>query len=193
MKDRKIKPPKKATSATPLKTGVEGKHAKIRPGSSSPSPSIVRGPSAADESPSRATPPPANKERPNMTKNHSETATQGAMKGLEDMSGFGKANIEAAMAASQTLVKGIEQMNRAWSEFTMRLVEAHMNSVQALFGCKNLKDVVELQADFAKKQLEAAMVESSKLSELTLKVANEAIQPLSVRVSEAMNTAVKAA
>lgn len=128
-----------------------------------------------------------------MNKDHFETATQGVMKGLDDMRGFGKANVEAAMAASQTLVKGIEQMNHAWSEFTMRLVEAHMNSVQALFGCKNLKDVVELQADLAKRQLEAAMVESSKLSELTLKVANEAIEPLSARVSEAMKTAIKAA
>ena len=191
MKGKKLKPPSKTISAAPLKAGMEGQRVNVRPNSTRPG--IVRDHSAANQSPSRATPPPANKEQPNMNKEHFETATQGAMGGLDDMRVFGKANVEAALAASQTLVKGIEQMNRAWSEFTMRLVEAHMNSVQALIGCKNLKDVVELQADFAKRQLAAAVVESSKLSELTLKVANEAIEPLSARVSEAMNTAAKAA
>ena len=117
----------------------------------------------------------------------------GAMKGISDMAGFGKQNVEAALAASRTLVKGIEELNQAWAQLTMRMLEAHMSSVEALLGCKNLKDVVELQADFAKTQMEKAVSEGSKFSELTLKVANEAIQPIQARVSEAMKQAVKAA
>ncbi len=116
-----------------------------------------------------------------------------AMKGFSDMAGFGKQNVEAALAASRTLVKGIEELNQAWAHLTMRMFEAHMSSVEALLGCKNLKDVAALQTVFAKTQMERAVSEGSKFSELTLKVANEAIQPIQARVSEAMKQAVKAA
>jgi phasin family protein len=87
----------------------------------------------------------------------------------------------------------MEELNKAWAQLTMHMVEAHMNSVEALLGCKNLKDVVELQADFAKAQMEKAVSEGSKFSELTIKVANETIQPIQARVSEAVKQALKAA
>jgi phasin family protein len=133
------------------------------------------------------------KETLTMTKEQFDTATNSALKAYEQFASIGKANIEAAIKTNAILAKGAEDIGKAWTSLAQRVVEGHMSSLQALFGCKNLKDVVDVQTDWAKTQMETVVAEGTKVSEMTLKVANESVQPLSASVNEAMKSSLKAA
>ncbi|MFO0998467.1 MAG: phasin family protein [Alphaproteobacteria bacterium] len=128
-----------------------------------------------------------------MTREQLESMSNSTLKTFEQMSTIGKANVEAAIKTNAILLKGVEEIGKAWTSLMQRMVEAHMNSLQALVGCKNLQDVVEVQTDWAKTQLETVVAEGAKVSELTLKVANESVQPISATVNETMKSSLKAA
>lgn len=133
------------------------------------------------------------KESQTVTKEQFASVSNTSLKAFEQFAAIGKANVEAAIKTNAVLLKGAEEIGKAWTTLAQRVLEAHMNSMQALVGCKNLKDVVEVQTDWAKTQLETVVAEGAKVSELTLKVANESVQPLSATVNETMKSSLKAA
>lgn len=128
-----------------------------------------------------------------MTKEQLESVTGDALKTYGDLAAMGKANVESTLKATAVLSKGVEEIGQAWAALAKRLVDVQMSSLQTLLGARNIKDVVEVHADLTKTHLQTAMSEGAKISELTLKVANEAIQPLSARVTDTVKATAKAA
>jgi len=53
---------------------------------------------------------------------------------------------------------------------------------------KSVKEALELQTSFAKASIEKAMSEGSKLTETSLKLAEQAYAPLTARVNAAVET-----
>jgi phasin family protein len=60
-------------------------------------------------------------------------------------------------------------------------------------GCKDLREVVDVQSDFARESFDRLMNEGSKLSEIGVKVANEALEPIQARVNVAVEKIFKPA
>ncbi|MGE0094745.1 MAG: phasin family protein [Alphaproteobacteria bacterium] len=128
-----------------------------------------------------------------MTKEQLESVAGDALKTYGDLAAMGKANVETTLKATAVLSKGVEEIGQAWAALAKRLVDIQMSSLQTLLGARNIKDVVEVHADLTKNHFQTAMSEGAKISELTLKVANEAIQPLSARVTDTVKATAKAA
>ena len=128
-----------------------------------------------------------------MTKEQLESVASDALKTYGDLAVTGKLNVESTLKATAALTKGAEEITKAWTSLAKRLVEIQMSSLQTMLGAKNIKDVVDAHADLTKTHFQTAMSEGAKISELTLKVANEAIQPLSARVTESVKATAKAA
>lgn len=128
-----------------------------------------------------------------MTKEQLESITGDALKTYGDLAAMGKLNVERSLKAAAVLTKGAEEIGQAWASLAKRLVDVQMSSLQTLLGARNIKDVVEVHADLTKTHLQTALSEGAKISELTLKVANEAIQPLSARVADTVKSTAKAA
>ncbi len=57
-----------------------------------------------------------------------------------------------------------------------------------VLGAKSLNEVVDLQNTFTKGAFDAFVAESAKISELSVKTASEAIQPLKARVDQTVET-----
>ncbi|MEQ8964272.1 MAG: phasin family protein [Azospirillaceae bacterium] len=106
--------------------------------------------------------------------------------GCNDVADFHKANVDAVMAASTTWAKGFEAMGRAWFDYTRSSMEQSVGVAKAMMTAKTLKEVVDLQSDFAKTSLDGLLAETTKLQDTTMKTANEAITPLSERVNVAV-------
>ena len=128
-----------------------------------------------------------------MTKEQLESVAGDALKTYGDLTAMGKLNVESTLKATAALTKGAEEIGKAWTALAKRLVDIQMSSLQTLLGARNIKDVVEVHADLTKTHFQTAMSEGAKISELTLKVANEAIQPLSARVTDTVKATAKAA
>src|SRR3546814_14310410 len=55
-----------------------------------------------------------------------------------------------------------------------------------VLGAKSLNEVVDLQNTFTKSAFDAFVAESTKISELSVKTASEAIEPIKARAAEAV-------
>lgn len=104
-----------------------------------------------------------------------------------------KQNIDALTQSATLYMKGAEQISQACWSWCQDIMQDTMSAAKSMMGAKNLKELVDMQSDMAKTCIEKCMAESSKIAEMSMKVANEASQPLQKRANQAMNTASKKA
>lgn len=113
------------------------------------------------------------------------------LKGYEDAQGFGKENVDALVQASTIFAKGAEQISKQMMALTQNSMQSSVVTAKALLGCKTLRDVIDLQTDYARSSFDSLMAEGAKLSELSMKVTNEAIAPIQARVTVAVEKLAK--
>lgn len=118
---------------------------------------------------------------------------QTTIKNVDDLAALGKDNVEALVQSSTILAKGFEQMTRAFVNLTQATLEQQMKVGKAMLTAKNLKELTELHSDFARTSVDTLMSEASKLSEISIQVANEAFQPLSARMTATVEAITKTA
>ncbi len=63
-----------------------------------------------------------------------------------------------------------------------------MSAFKAMTSVKSVKEALELQTSFARASMEKAVSESGKLTEHSLKLAEQAFAPISARVNAAVET-----
>jgi phasin family protein len=114
-----------------------------------------------------------------------------SFKGYEDFAAFGKANLEAFVQANTLFAKGIESLSKEVVSLAQSSLESSTAATKAIFAAKTLKDVVELQADFAKTSFEKLVANSTKLGEMTVKLATDSTAPIGARVTAASEKALK--
>jgi hypothetical protein len=85
-------------------------------------------------------------------------------KGYEGFAQSGKEGVEAAVKSTQLWAKGAEQVGKAISSMTQANFEAGVQASQALLGVKTIKDVMEIQSEFAKSSFDQLI--SSTLQDL---------------------------
>jgi phasin family protein len=114
-----------------------------------------------------------------------------AAKNFDELAAFNKGNFEAFVAAGTAAAKGFETLSQQVIACNQKAVETGVATAKALLGCKTLQDVVEVQTDLTRKGIDEWLAEGTKLSELTVKVANEAVEPINSRLSEAVDRFMK--
>jgi phasin family protein len=119
-------------------------------------------------------------------KNGMETWT----KAVERFSGFGKENVEAYMQATTAMTKAFERINGEVFSFSKQQVEDGVAAFKAVSGAKSLHEAWEVQSDFAKSALDAYIAQATKINDLWMDAAKQAVEPLNARFS-AFQDAVK--
>ncbi len=117
-----------------------------------------------------------------------EKASAQILKSYDELSVLTKGNVDAVVKSGTIVAKGAEEAGKQVAAFTQSSMEKGVSNAKALLAVKTIQELFELQNAFAKASLDALVSESTKLQELTVKVANEALVPLSAR----MNVAVEA-
>ena len=113
----------------------------------------------------------------NAAREQIEKASQTAFKSYEEMSKLQKDNWDAIVASSQIWAKGAEVVGKAWMSLAQDTLE------NAATTAKSLREAVDLQTDFAKGNFDKFVAESTKMSETVVKVANDAMEPITARVN----------
>jgi len=114
-------------------------------------------------------------------------------KGYEDFAAFGKANLEAFVQANKLFTSGIETLSKEVVSLAQSSLESSTAATKAMFAAKTIKDVVELQTDFAKTSFEKLVANSTKIGEMTVKLATDSAAPIGARVTAASEKALKKA
>ncbi|WP_244559339.1 MULTISPECIES: phasin family protein [unclassified Azospirillum] len=117
------------------------------------------------------------------TKEQVEKMSKQVFTAFDDVAGFHKENVDAFVASSTILAKGFEALSKELLAFTQGQYEQSVSTAKALLAVKSVKELVDLQTEFAKSSFDAALAEATKVSEAGLKVANQAAEPITARVN----------
>lgn len=123
-----------------------------------------------------------------------ETANKTAgdmLKAAEEAAEFGRGNLEAFTKASQLYVTGVQDLSRQTMAMFQALSEHAIEGVKAMSTMKSLKDAADFQATFTKTAIERAVNDTTKISEAALKLAEASIEPISARMTLAMEKMAK--
>lgn len=128
-----------------------------------------------------------------LTKEQVEKTSEAMFKGYDQMNTFGKENLEAVVASGSIVAKGVENLSKEVFALAQSSFENSMNVAKAFMGVKSLRQAVDLQSDLSRTQFDRLMADSAKLAELSMKVANEAFQPIQARFNVAFEKMMKPA
>lgn len=120
-----------------------------------------------------------------------EKTTAQLLKGYEDLQATSKANVDALLESSAIAAKGAEDLGREVVAYSQSVLDQSITTGKALLTAKSLQEVVELQNSFLKSSFDAFIAETTRIQELSVKVTNDALAPLSGRVNATVETLSK--
>ena len=110
----------------------------------------------------------------------------------EELTELSKGNVEAFVASTKIVAKGLETVGQDVAEYSRKSFEDASAALKGFAEVKSATDFFRLQSDFARSQFDGFVSESSKLSETMIKLAGDVAEPLASRYSVAAER-VKAA
>ena len=121
-----------------------------------------------------------------------ETVTQAAAEafkgyGYDEAVALSQDGFDAVTKANTALVKGVQEINAALFALFEVSLEVQAQSTKKILACKSLDEAVAVQNDLVKSGYETAVAETQKIADLSVKVTEEAAQP----ITEQMNAAVE--
>ncbi len=111
-----------------------------------------------------------------------------AMKTAEQFAEFQKGNMEAFIKSGQVFATGLQDLTKHVATTTQANFEEAIATFRQLTTVKSLREAFDLQSSYAKTSLEKALSESGKLTETSLKLAEQVAAPLTARVNVAVET-----
>jgi phasin family protein len=111
-----------------------------------------------------------------------------AMKTSEELMSFSQGNLEAMMKASQIYATGFQDISKHLAASSKSTLEESVAFGKSLMGVKSVKEAVDLQTSFAKTSIEKVVAETNKVTDATVKLAEQAIAPLTARITLAVET-----
>lgn len=115
-----------------------------------------------------------------------KTSMEQAVKSAEEIVSFSQGNFEAMMKAGQIWAAGVQDLQKTFAATAQAQVEAAMGTMKALSGVKSLKEAMDLQASLARTSLETVVAESGKLTDASMKLAEQTMAPITARVTLAV-------
>lgn len=115
-----------------------------------------------------------------------KTAVEKTQKMAGDMTDFSKGNVEAIVESSKIAAKGMETMGQDAVAYAKQSFEEATAAAKQMASIKNPADFMKMQSDFFRSSFDAMVAHTSKSTEAMLKLAGEVAQPISNRVSLAV-------
>jgi phasin family protein len=112
----------------------------------------------------------------------------GVFTSYEELADLGRENLAALSRANAALTEGMEAIGKEIVAYARESLETAAEAATALLAAKTLEDLVQFNGDFAKTSFERMIAGSTKLSEMGMKVAAEALSPLGDRVEATLQT-----
>jgi phasin family protein len=112
---------------------------------------------------------------------------------LEALADISRANLEAMTKANRVLAEGLQALSKEILTYARSSLEHASQTATALLGAKTFDEVIQLNNDLAKSNLETMLARSAKLSEMGVTIASDALAPLGGRVEATLAKFTKAA
>jgi len=108
------------------------------------------------------------------------------MKTAEEFVSFNQGNLEALIKSGQILATGMQDLGKQVAATAQARLKESMATFKALGSVKSVKEAIDLQTTYARSSIEKAMADTGKLTDASFKLAEQAIAPLTARVTLAV-------
>jgi len=108
------------------------------------------------------------------------------MKSAEDFFAFGQANVEAFLKSGQIWSAGVQDIGKQVAATAQAQVDHTVATFKALTSVKSFKEAFDLQSSLARAALEKVVTDTSKLTDASMKLSEEAFAPIAARVQFAV-------
>ncbi len=109
-----------------------------------------------------------------------------AMKTAEDLVTFSQGNMEAFVKSGQIWAAGVQDLSKQVAATAQASIDQTLSTFRALSGVKSVKDAMDLQASLARSTIEKTLSESGRLTDASMKLAEQAMAPLTARMTLAV-------
>ena len=99
---------------------------------------------------------------------------------------------EALVESGRIYAKGMEDVLKFVTSVTQESVEKNTETFKSLLGCKTLQELTEVQSRIAQQNFDDFMASATKLSEMGVKVASEAFEPINDQFSKTISKSMAA-
>lgn len=128
-----------------------------------------------------------------MTKENIEKTSSAIFKGYDELASVNKDNLQAFVEASNVMAKGMEAMTKELFTFAQGSMEENVAVAKKMLGAKNVQELFDVSGEVAKSNFDKTLAETAKLTEMSVKVANETFQPLQSRLNVTVEKMIKSA
>ena len=120
-----------------------------------------------------------------------EKASENLFKRYDEVASLGKDNVDAYVLSTTVFAKGVESMGKELMSMAQSAVETNVATTKALFGAKTVREVIDLQTEFSRSAFDNFVAESAKLTEMSMNLANDAIEPIQARMNVTVEKLLK--
>lgn len=110
------------------------------------------------------------------------------MKSAEQFISFGQGNLEAMVKSSQIVATGLQDLGKQMAANAQAALDESMSTFRAIAGVRSMKEAFEMQANFARSSVEKVMSQTGQFTEASFKLAGQAYEPISNRMTIAVDT-----
>jgi len=126
-----------------------------------------------------------------FTQDQLEQMTKTATQQAEDMASYGKAGFEAWMKTTNIWMDGTQTLWKTCNDMTTAAREQQAQAMKQFMSCKTLNDMTETSTRVAQETMEQAMTNATALSEKTIKVCMDTMEPMNDTITKGFQTAKK--
>lgn len=109
-----------------------------------------------------------------------------------DAASAGKENVEAILKSTNIWMKGTEDLFKTYMNLAQDTAAKNSEAFKTLLACKNLNELTEVQNKLAQESFDGFMAGATKISELSVKLATDALEPINDQVSKSIRKATDA-
>jgi phasin family protein len=139
---------------------------------------------------------PAAQTTPKTISNRNEDikmTTNKAEKFTADATALNKDQMDAFMQSGNLWVRGTEEIVKTYVSLTQEAMEKNSEALKTLMGCKTLNELTETQTKLAQQSFDDLVTNATKISELTVKIATDSLEPINSQFSKTLKKAGSAA
>lgn len=117
-----------------------------------------------------------------------KTGFEKAVKGYDQVLGYGKETVEAYVKSANAAGKGAETLHNEIYAYSKQSIEDSISAAKAVLASKSPQEAFERQTDFAKSAFEAYVGEIGKLNEIFVASTKQAFEPIQGRYQAWVDT-----
>ena len=108
------------------------------------------------------------------------------MKTAADLVAFNQGNVEALLRSGQIWVAGVQDLGKQVVATAQAQFDETVSTFKAMAAAKSLKEAFDLQSTLARNSLDKAVAETGKITDASLKLAEQALAPITARMTLAV-------